>query len=867
MVEQPSGTVTLVFTDIEGSTRLLHELGQDAYLDALAAHRQILRNAFARHSGYEVDYEGDAFFYAFQSASEALAAVSETMAGLKEGPIRIRVGVHTCEPGLDPPKYVGMDVHLAARVMAAGHGGQVLLSQTTRDLVGEGVGVRDLGEHRLRDLLAPQRLYQLQVEGVPSDFPALKTLGSRPTNLPVQPTPLIGREKELAEVRLLLSRDDVRLLTLTGVGGTGKTRLALQVAADLIEGFPNGVFFVSLASVSDVDLVLPTIAQSLGLREQRGETLLDMLNEYLREKQLLLLLDNFEQILKAAPSVRSLLGSASGLRVLVTSRIPLHLSGERTYPVPPLGLPNPNRLPDLSTLRQVDAVSLFIARAEAAKPDFTLTNDNAPAIAEICIRLDGLPLALELAAARIRVLPAQTLLARLGQRLRLLTGGAQDLEERQRTLSATIAWSYDLLSDQEKMLFARLGQFVGGCRIDAAEALCDPEDELGSDVLGGLASLAEKSLLSQTEDVDGEPRFSMLETIREYALERLQESGEAEQIRDRHAACFLRLAEGNVGQVGEPPLPLLAAEQPNLRAALGWFAQRGDGESQLRLAVALARFWLSGGSGAEGLAQLEAALVAAPAAPTGLRARAFLAAASIAMRTGDYERTVSAAREALEPFRASGDERGAAEALRLTAGGLRLGGNPAGTTALLEESLALARKLGDPVLTSLALVVLGAFAQDEGDDLRAYELCAEGRAILKAQPTRELEEVVATAQFGNVALGLGRHDEAEAAYQESLLLAWQLGAEATAYYPLLGLAALRVQTGKASQAAKLAGVIERIFEETGFTLEPWERDLRERTLAEVRARLTDAEFEAELACGRALDLDQVIQLATGNAEK
>ncbi len=500
----PSGTVTLVFSDIEGSTRVLQRSG-DSYAELLAMHRDLIREAFARHHAFEVDMQGDAFFVTFASASDAAAAAADAQRALAahdwpdDNEIRVRMGLHTGEPRLIGDRYVGIDVHHGARVMAAGHGGQVLVSESTRALLDDRVRLRDLGEHRLKDLTGPQHLYQLEIEGLPAEFPPLNTLDSRPTNLPALPSAFIGRARELADVEALLAREDLRLLTLTGAGGAGKTRLALQVAAEAIEQFPNGVFFVSLSPVRDWELVVPTIAQTLGLREYPGETMLETLEGYVSERQLLLLLDNLEHVVAAAPAISGLLAAAPGLRVLATSRTPLHLSGERTYAVPPLALPDRERPANAADLEESEAVRLFVERAHAAATDFALTDDNAEAVAEICVRLDGLPLAIELAAPRVRALTPAALLRRLDQRLKLLTGGAQDLDERQRTLRATIEWSHDLLLEDEKVLFARLGSFVGGCRLEAAEALCDPDGSLETDVLDGLGSLLEKSLLRRRD--------------------------------------------------------------------------------------------------------------------------------------------------------------------------------------------------------------------------------------------------------------------------------------------------------------------------------------------------------------------------------
>ena len=649
MAELPTGTVTLLFTDIEGSTRLLQRVGE-AYAGLLGEQRRLLTDAFERHGGVVVDSEGDAFFVAFASAKDAAAAAAAAQRALAahEWPddeeLRVRMGLHTGEPQLVDSRYVGLDVHHAARVMAAGHGGQVLVSEATRALLDDGTRVRDLGEHRLKDLTRPQRLYQLELDGLPAEFPPLKTLDNRPTNLPVQPTGLIGREHQLAEAGAELRRDDLRLLTLTGTGGAGKTRLALQLAADVVEEFDNGVFFVSLAPVRDWELVVPTITRTLGLREQPGETVLETLSEYLRDKAMLLVLDNFEQVLAAAPALAGVSATAPGLRLLVTSRTPLRLSGERTYSVPPLEL--------------AASVRLFAERARAAGAEL----EDGDTVAEICRRLDGLPLAIELAASRARALPPQALLRRLDRSLKLLTGGPQDHDERQRTLRGAIEWSYDLLPAAERELFARLAVFVGGCRLDAAEAVCDPVE---IDVLDGLESLVDKSLLRQRADADGEPRFWMLETIREYALERLDESGKLAETRSEHASWFVELAEhvDVASRTGDQNawFDQLEADNDNLRAALDWAEESGDGELMLRLATALWGFWAMRGQIAEGTRALGDAVALSGRRP----ARALLGLCTLRVLRGHSDGLLEDAQEALRATEELGDDYSLAQAWNL----------------------------------------------------------------------------------------------------------------------------------------------------------------------------------------------------------
>ena len=611
----PAGTVTLVFTDIEGSTRLLHQLVHD-YPRLLGEHRQLLRAAFRGQGGVEVDTQGDAFFYVFPDAAGALLAAAQAQREHAAHPwpqgleLRVRMGVHTGEPVRTEEGYVGIELHQGARVMAAGHGGQVVLSAPTATLLGAGelgdVFLVDLGEHRLKDLTEPQRLYQLAGPGLRREFPPLKTLEGHFTNLPAQPSVLIGRASELAELAEVLGGGEVRLLTLIGPGGTGKTRLALQAGADALVRFPGGVFFCELAALADPALLASTIAQAIGLEETANRTLEETVSAYIGHKSLLLLLDNFEHLVSGAPLVSRLLGACPNLVVLVTSRAPLRLRGEREYQVQALP-------PD-------EAVELFLARALAINNALVLDEAARQTAAMICARLDGLPLALELAAARVRTLPLEKLLERLRQRLGLLTGGPRDAPERQRTLRATLDWSHELLVPDEQRVFARLGVFSGGATLAAAETVCDA-------TLDGISSLVENSLLRAATHSDGEPRYSMLETVREYALERLDERGEQEQLRRQHADFFVTLAQdAEAGLMGPEQMrwfDRLDQELANLRAVFGWLLAIGEVEPVLRAAVALWAFWETR-LPSEGCRWLEAGLSGTGVASRGARAAGLL---------------------------------------------------------------------------------------------------------------------------------------------------------------------------------------------------------------------------------------------------
>ena len=791
MSKLPMGTVTLLFTDIEGSTLLLQHLGE-RYASVLIECRDLLRTVFRGHHGHEVDTQGDAFFVSFARASDAILATVAAQHALTTHPwpkglgVRVRMGIHTGEPSLVSEGYVGLDVHHAARIMSAGHGGQVLLSQTTRDLVEhdlpDGVSLRDLGEHRLKDLQRPSHLYQLVIVDLPADFPPLKTLESRPNNLPVQWTPLIGREREVAAVQHLLQREDVRLVTLTGPGGTGKTRMALQVAAELIDLFPDGVYFVGLAPISDVVFVIPTIAQTLGLREVAGQPLLEHLKGELQQKHLLLVLDNFEQVVHAAPQLVDLLAACLTLKLLVTSREMLHVRAEHEFAVPPLALPDLTHLPELAELSHYPAVTLFIWRTQAARHDFQVTTANARAIAEICVRLDGLPLAIELAAARVKFLPPQALLARLGQRLAVLTGGAKDLPVRQQTLRNTIEWSYQLLDAQEQQLFRRLSVFVGGCILEAIEAVCVALDSNNRavSVLDGVASLIDKSLLQQTEQEGDEPRLVMLETIREYGWEVLTASGEMGMTRQAHAEYYLKLAEETEPELRGAQsilwLERLEREHDNLRAVMQWLlVQERAGqrkEMALRLGTALEEFWYVRGPYSEGRAFLEQALAGSEGAAPSVRAKALDVSGKMVSILGDQDRaqvlheeslvlsqalrdTAGIARslqglgwvdrnrgdyttarrlsaEALALWREVGDKEGVASTLRLLGLLHDIQGEPERARTLYEESLVLRRELGNKsgIADSLRVLAQGHF-HSQGDPLAVRSLLEEGLALYR----------------------------------------------------------------------------------------------------------------------------------------
>lgn len=805
--ELPTGTVTFLFTDVAGSTALLHELGADAYANVLAEHRLLLRSTFAKHGGVEIDTQGDSFFAAFRRASDALAAARDGQAALVATPVRVRIGIHTGEPLVTAEGYAGMDVHKGARIAAAGHGGQVLVSEQTARLAA-GEDLRDVGEHRLKDLTAPERIYQLGG----GDFPPLKTLAA--TNLPVAASPLIGRELELAELMSLL-RDGARLVTVTGAGGTGKTRFALQGAAELAGEFRDGVFWVPLHTLTDADLVLPAVAEAIGTG--------DDVNAYLRARRTLLLLDNLEQLLAAAPAVAELLADCPELKVLATSRAPLRIAGEHELPLNPL----PDR----------EASTLFLERARAAGR--RLADDET--VASICRRLDNLPLALELAAARTRLLDPGALLARLERSLPVLTGGRRDAPERQRTLRATIEWSFGLLDEDAKRLFARLAVFAGSFSVEAAEVICEAD-------LDALGALVELSLLQPA----GADRLRMMETIEEYARERLDASGESAELRSRHAEHFLAVAEQ--GDDEKDP-ERIADDHDNMRAALVWFRQLGDRERELRLAVDIRNYRWIHGHLAEQHALLTEALANAPGLDPGLHADARAALAFTSFFLGDVEEWRRSAEESLALARELGDKRRIEWALRLLT---FAEDDPAEKRRLLGEAEALARELGDDSALAWVLHLLGSAALAEGDYGEARARMEEGLA-LNRRLGLAFEVANSLCDLGFVAVSDGRYDDARELAAEALRLAV---ADSTTLIPpaLACLAAIVLSEGDPERAARLLARAARMLDETQLAQEEMYRPVWEATEAGVREALGNR-LDQVWESGRALTVDEAVALA------
>ena len=710
------------------------------------------------------------------------------------------------------------------------------------------------GEHRLKDLTQPQRLYQLLAAGLETEFPPLRTLENRPTNLPAQATPLVGRASELDALQALLADEDIRLVTLTGPGGTGKTRLALHAAAEMVELFPNGVWLVSLEAVHDPALLLPTIAQTLGLYESGDRPLDSIVHEHLAGQRVLLVLDNFEQLLDAARTVSNLLDAAPGVQMLVTSRAPLRIAAEHALPVPPLALPDPQSLPPLEALSRYEAVTLFAERARAVAPSFAVTDENAPAVAELCVRLDGLPLAIELAAARVKMLPPQALLARLGQRLELLRGGARDRPERQQTLRAALDWSFDLLDEEQQRVFARLGVFAGGFRLDAAQSIADGD-------IDTVEALLENSLLRSEVQPDGEPRFFMLETIRDYAEERLEHEGVMDEFGARHAHWYADWLAGRADErlAGR----LIGAWEPedeehdNIRAALAWARDKGDVVTELRLATSGGLFyWPSRGHLTEGLRWLRDVLARSEGADEGLRARALLAQTQISWRQGDFDGCEEAAARAQAVFERLDDRAPLAMALMARSIAAEGRGDVAAEVAYSERAERLFRELGNTSALEAVFSNRG-YAEIIAEDFES----AERRLRELAESATGRSRLFATANHALALARLGRLDEAEERFASVLQSAVAERSSEIMFYGFEGLAVVAGSRAEDLRAAQLWGVADGITEATGYVLGIAEQVFHDELAPEVRGRLGEAAFDREWSLGRQRSFDEAIALA------
>jgi len=940
MAELPTGTVTFVFTDVEGSTSLW-ERYPEAMRATMARHDALVEQIVAEHGGAVVRPrgEGDSRFVVFRRATDAVAAAAALQRALHvepwpvPAPICVRMAVHTGEADLRDGDYYGSAVNRCARIRSLAHGGQTLVSYATSDLIRDhslpGLELRDLGEHRLRSLSRPERVFQLVAPGLPSGFPPPKSLETFPNNLPVQLTAFVGRERELAEVKQLLGT--THLLTLTGSGGTGKTRLSLETAADLLEHFVDGVWLVELAPVLDPALVVQSVATALGVREQPGRPLFDVLADYLRYKQLLLILDNCEHLIEACARLAAdLLQASPKLKMIASSREALGIAGEATFSVPSLSLPRvpPGNtgLPTVDELAQYEAVRLFVERASGALPAFRLTDANAPVVAQICRRLDGIPLAIELAAARVKVLKVEQIAARLDDRFRLLTGGSRTALPRQQTLRALIDWSWDLLSETERALIRRLSVFVGGWTLEAAEAVGgDPEPAAldkpsGSpllppeEVLDFLSQLVNKSLVVVDSDQEAEARYRLLESIRQYARDKLLESGEGSEVRNRHLRFYLAYAEAAQPRLRGPDmlawLDRLDIEHDNLRAALAW-AMECDPDAGLRMVGALTDFWARRTYTTEGRRWLQEALDRVAALPPveGEARRARMLARAIALQgkgsvsfgQGKHAESRAACAESVALAREVGDTvvlaqglgllsmaaafQGDTDAARAAADeaeaicrqngytwqlgivfgarsitAMEGGGDPAEARAANEQTVRLAREVGNPYLSAMALFGLSRVTARLGNSDEARARLEESAVLFRQMRDRHFINVT-RSELGHMQRRLGNFAEAAALYHETIAGWLELGNRAALAHELESLAIIAAAQRRPGRAARLFGAAEALREASGSSMTGLERAEYIEAITNARAQIDESGWSAAWAEGRALPLDQAVAFA------
>ena len=874
----PTGTVTFLFSDMEGSTRFVQDLGPATFASILGQHNAILREAVARHDGVERGTQGDSFLVMFREAPAAVAAAADAQVALGtadwagEAAVRVRMGLHTGIGTLGGDDYVGVDVNRAARIAVLAHGGQVLLSDATRGLVEDdlpsGVSVRPLGEFELKDLTRPERLYQLVIDGLRSTFPPLRTVDRTLGNLPDHGSSFIGRDAALTELEALLGGS--RLLTLTGPGGTGKTRLAQELARRVADRFEHGAWVVPLDAISDPALVLPAIASSFALVESPASTPAERLAGYLGDREMLLVLDNFEQVVEAAASIADLLHAAPRLRVVVTSRAPLRLSVEQEYPVAPLAVPGLTEAPADALANE--SVRLFVERAGRVRPGYSLSSDEAAVVAAICRRLDGLPLGIELAASRIRLFPPRALAERLSRHLDVPGGGARDLPARQQTLEQTIAWSYDLLDRPARRLLARLSIFAGGFRMDEAEAVAGSEDELGVEFMQGLSTLADHSLVQPMAGPDL-PRFRLLETIRRFAMARLAEGEDAPRIARRHATAYLALVEEAAPHMPSgdqvPWLDRLSAEHDNLRAAIAWAIDSGEAEIAHRLLTAVWRFWQFRGHLAEGSARAKEVLAMPGAeAPSTWRMRAIEAAGGLAWWGQGVVAADAFYQSQLEVARAVGDEQGIADALfNLLHTQFSLAPEPAAVLGMRAEAEDLYRRLGDERSLTRLSWTAGYALMAQGQYAEAERLARETLARSVALEDDYYIALAATASAG-IAVVKGDLDEAFAQGLRGLQANHAMGDIASLTLSLRSAALLLFIAGVPGDAAIVLAAYEAQRSRYGIQppldVESW---LGIGNLVDdMEASASSGAFAEEARRGAQMSTDGVVEFLSTEAE-
>jgi predicted ATPase/DNA-binding SARP family transcriptional activator len=906
-----ASTVTLLFTDIEGSTRMAQRLG-DRYAEMLATHHALVRAALHAHGGHEVDTAGDGFFAAFARARDAVLAAIDAQRALEtqvwgDGErLRVRVGIHTGEPQRDGRGFVGVDVHRAARICAAAWGGQILISQSTRDLIAGDLPAHltlvDLGERRLKDLSHQVQVYQVAAAGLPATFPPIRSLDTQLGNLPRQLTSFVGRGREIIEIKTLLQ--GTQLMTLSGPGGVGKTRLALRVAADLVDEFTDGAWFIELAGLADATLVAHATASALRLQHD-GTHVVEVLTGHLRDRSVLLVLDNCEHLVEACAGLgERLLRTCPRVKMLATSRESLGAEGEVVYRVASLRVPDVRQMPAFETVQESEAVRLFVERAMQSQPVFALTEQNAPVVASICRQLDGIPLAIELAAALVNALPLESIASRLDDRFRLLTGGRRTALPRQQTLRATMDWSYDLLAEGERALLRRLSVFPGTWTLDAAETVCAGDGVVRGDVIELLARLIDKSLIL-VDPQDGHARYRLLETIRHYSRERLVDAGETDQTRDRHLAALRDLAERIepelLGRNQLRSLDLLDAETDNLRAALAWSeSASGRLEEGLRLMAALQWYWFIRHPLPEWLDWLKRLLPARGRAASLVRMRALCTGGALAWRLDEYALASEWLNESLELARAAGDRAAEtmalhfiahvvetqgdypralelyreemaiavtlaspwwrAKALHCHALALSRTGHDIEAAAMLEESAALSREAGDTWLFAHGLTGMGMIAASRREYERAKALLAEGLDLAIA--LRDESRVSVTKfKIGEIALREAAYDRAKGLMGDGLRTFRKQFDRATSAQALERLAEVAVGQEQPERAARLLGAAAILREVIGFPPRPAERPALEAVTTAVRSMLGEVAFDAAVTQGRAMSIDQAVEYA------